>query len=102
MAFHPLKTARTGAFWALTEASPWMTEPGLSGLYGIPSEAIGERIAHLLDMFGLSGCSTDRVGTYSRGIKQRLKCAPRVWPPALLTSKLAGTRGEPFLYALTI
>ena len=40
-------------------------------LFGVKAEALGERIAVLLELAGLGGVSA-RIGNYSRGMKQRL------------------------------
>jgi heme exporter protein A len=52
-------------------------------LYRVPESA--ERIGMLLERFGLWGARTDRVGTYSRGMLQRLAlCRTLLHEPSLL------------------
>jgi ABC-2 type transport system ATP-binding protein len=46
-----------------------------SDLYGVPKEKVGSRVASLLELFGLSDRAKDKVGGYSRGMKQRLALA---------------------------
>ena len=43
--------------------------------YSIPSPALGERVSALLTEFGLAERAKDRVGTYSKGMRQRLALA---------------------------
>ena len=56
----------------------WMTAPELlrfaRGLFGLDRATLEERVAALLDLSGLGGV-TARVGTFSRGMKQRLGVA---------------------------
>lgn len=44
-------------------------------MYGYPSKKLDPRIEELLDEIGLKFRMNDRVGTYSRGMKQRLSIA---------------------------
>lgn len=44
-------------------------------LYGVSAEQLPRRASALLDEFGLGERADDRVGTYSRGMKQRLAVA---------------------------
>ena len=46
-----------------------------SDLYGIPPEKQKERIAYLLDLFGLTEAADVKVEDYSRGMKQRIHLA---------------------------
>ncbi len=46
-----------------------------AALYGVPEADIDERVAELLDTFGLSDRVHERAGTLSRGMKQRLALA---------------------------
>lgn len=57
---------------------PWMTAPEYlrfaGSLFGLSGSTLDERIDALLDMAGLTGV-THKVGTFSRGMKQRLGVA---------------------------
>ena len=57
---------------------PWMTAEEFlrfaGGLFGVEKAVLGERVAVLLDLAGLSGVKT-RIGGFSRGMKQRLGVA---------------------------
>lgn len=55
------------------------------GLYGVPSDALADRIRWTIEMAGLSGHETDLVGTLAGGWKQRLAlgCAVLHQPPIL-------------------
>ncbi len=57
---------------------PWMTAPEFlafaGGLFGLDQATLRARVAALLDLAGLTGVSA-RIGTYSRGMKQRLGVA---------------------------
>jgi ABC-2 type transport system ATP-binding protein len=44
-------------------------------LYSVPREKVASRVAELLELFGLSDRGKDKVGGYSRGMKQRLALA---------------------------
>jgi ABC-2 type transport system ATP-binding protein len=44
-------------------------------LYGVPKEMVAARVGSLLELFGLSERAKDKVGGYSRGMKQRLALA---------------------------
>ncbi len=44
-------------------------------LWGVPAEAVERRIAELLERFDLSERAGDRIGAYSRGMRQRLALA---------------------------
>jgi ABC-2 type transport system ATP-binding protein len=46
-----------------------------ASLYGVDPEVSKKRIPYLLDMVGLKGRGNERVGGYSRGMKQRLHVA---------------------------
>jgi ABC-2 type transport system ATP-binding protein len=46
-----------------------------ASLYGVEPEVSKKRIPYLLDMVGLKGRGNERVGGYSRGMKQRLHVA---------------------------
>ncbi len=46
-----------------------------ASLYGVEPEVSKKRIPHLLEMVGLKGRGNERVGGYSRGMKQRLHVA---------------------------
>jgi len=55
------------------------------GLQGLPSAKLNLRVAAELDRFGLRERANDRVGTYSKGMKQRLSLARALLhEPALL------------------
>ena len=45
------------------------------GLYGVAGRQLGDRVAALLEAFGLADRGNDRVGGFSRGMKQRLALA---------------------------
>jgi len=76
----------------LTEA-PSLYEP-LSGrenlrfygdLYHMPTRDLGQRIDELLEEFGLADRASDKVGTYSKGMRQRLAIARALLPqPSVL------------------
>ncbi len=57
---------------------PWMTAPEFmafaGSLFGLKGPVLHERISALLDLAGLSGVP-DRIGGYSRGMRQRLGIA---------------------------
>jgi ABC-2 type transport system ATP-binding protein len=57
---------------------PWMTAPEFlrfaGRLFGLDAQTLEARVAALLDLAGLRGVET-RVGTFSRGMKQRLGVA---------------------------
>jgi ABC-2 type transport system ATP-binding protein len=44
-------------------------------LYGVPQDAIAHRVDEVLERFGLDERADDRVGGYSKGMKQRLALA---------------------------
>jgi ABC-2 type transport system ATP-binding protein len=44
-------------------------------LYGVPKEKLAQRVDALLEEFGLSDRANDKVGSYSKGMKQRLAIA---------------------------
>jgi ABC-2 type transport system ATP-binding protein len=44
-------------------------------LYGVPEEELPQRVGAILEEFGLSDRADDRVGAYSKGMKQRLAIA---------------------------
>jgi ABC-2 type transport system ATP-binding protein len=44
-------------------------------LYGVPPDKLSQRVAAILDEFGLGERADDRSGTYSKGMKQRLAIA---------------------------
>lgn len=44
-------------------------------LYGLPKQKVAGRVSELLELFGLGGRAGDKVGGYSRGMKQRLALA---------------------------
>jgi len=44
-------------------------------LYGVPEESVSKRVAKYLDLFELTERADDKVGEYSRGMKQRLALA---------------------------
>lgn len=44
-------------------------------LYGMSEESIEKRTVHLLDLFGLTGRASQKVGSYSKGMRQRLALA---------------------------
>jgi len=44
-------------------------------LYGMNGEELTSRITEMLNFFGLEGRAADKVGTYSKGMKQRLALA---------------------------
>ncbi len=44
-------------------------------LYGVPQQQVNTRVAHMIDQFGLSDRAGDKVGAYSKGMKQRLAIA---------------------------
>lgn len=44
-------------------------------LFGVPVEKVSSRVAELLALFGLSDRANEKVGGYSRGMKQRLALA---------------------------
>jgi ABC-2 type transport system ATP-binding protein len=46
-----------------------------AGMHGLPTPEIDQRVAAELDRFKLSERGDDRVGTYSKGMKQRLSLA---------------------------
>ncbi len=54
-------------------------------LYGVPKNEARKRIDHLLTRFELADRQQDKVGGYSKGMKQRLAlCRPLVHQPELL------------------
>lgn len=55
-------------------------------LYQVPAAKRKERIAHVLDLVGLTGRRDDRVGTYSGGMQRRLALARALLtrPPVLI------------------
>ena len=57
---------------------PWMSAAEFlsfaGGLFGLDQATLRARVAALLDLAGLTGVTT-RIGTYSRGMKQRLGVA---------------------------
>lgn len=56
-----------------------------AAIYGIPRAAIRPRVEELLSIFGLAERSNERVGSYSKGMKQRLALARALLHrPALL------------------
>jgi len=44
-------------------------------LYGVPEDRLPQRVADILDEFGLSDRADEKVGGYSKGMKQRLAIA---------------------------
>jgi len=59
-------------FYAWMTAAEFMRFAG--GLFGLERDALEKRVAVLLDLAGLTGVSA-RIGSYSRGMKQRLGVA---------------------------
>jgi ABC-2 type transport system ATP-binding protein len=75
----PALRARTGV---LTETpslderlTAWDILSIYADLYGVPRAAVTPRISELLDEFDLSDRATEKVGGYSKGMKQRLALA---------------------------
>lgn len=44
-------------------------------LYGLPEERVASRVEELLEMFDLAGRADEKVGGYSKGMKQRMALA---------------------------
>src|SRR4029453_8705394 len=51
-----------------------------AGMYDVPRGTIGPRVDGLLAEFGIADRANDRVGGFSRGLKQRLSLAPPARP----------------------
>ncbi|WP_018085268.1 ABC transporter ATP-binding protein [Desulfurispora thermophila] len=68
---------------------PWMTGQDLlrfhAALYGMPPDKVRRRIGEVLELVGLRGFEKQRVGTYSKGMQQRIGLAAALLPdPRLL------------------
>lgn len=68
---------------------PWMTGQDLlcfhAALYGMTPQQTRRRCGEVLELVGLRGFEKQRVGTYSKGMQQRIGLAAALWPePRLL------------------